>query len=149
MSHTKEIPFKIPERVNILQEYHFGYASLRLRSDGITQINTADDTMYSLKETKEVHSMVTKLNGRQPILIMHVPGKHTNADNASRKFLASETGLKNRLAFAFVLQSLAQRIVANFYVRMNKPKRPTKFFSVQKDAEKWLLSVKQDKTGLN
>jgi len=146
LSTEKTIPFHIPEDLNILKEHHFGYASIRLRSDGITQINTIEDTLYTLKETKEVHGVVTELNGPQPILVMHVPGKHTNADDASRKFLASEDGLFNRLAFAFVLQSLGQRIVANFYIRVNKPKRPTKIFSVQEDAEHWLLAIKHNNT---
>lgn len=146
MSTNKIIPIQIPKGVTVLREHHFDFASIMLRSDGITQINSKEDIQYTLIWTKQVHSTVNVLNENQPILILHVPGKHTNVDDESRKFLASEQGVHNRTAIAFVLQSLGQRLVANFYIKMNKPKVPTKFFNIQAEAESWLLSIKQNNT---
>ena len=145
MTLEKKIPFNIPEGVNVLNEYYYDFASIRLRSDGITQINPSDDTTYTLDDTVKVHNTIIKLNENNPMLILHVAGKHTTSENESRTFLASEEGNRNRIASAYVLQSLAQRIVANFYYKMFKPRRPTKFFTNQKDAENWLLSFKQNK----
>lgn len=146
MVKKKIIPFKFPEGVQSLKEHHFEFASICLRSDGISQINTEEDRLITLEESKPIHSMVTEFNGCKPIYIMHVPGKHTNADDDTRKFLSSEEGLKQRVAIAFVLQSMAQQIVANFYLKINKPAIPTKFFNEQADAEKWLLSIKNNNT---
>ena len=41
-------------------------------------------------------------------------------------------------ADAFVLNSIAQKILANFYVKINKPERPTKFFNNLDEALIWL-----------
>ena len=41
-------------------------------------------------------------------------------------------------ADAFVLNSIAQKILANFYVKINKPERPTKFFNDADEALIWL-----------
>jgi len=41
-------------------------------------------------------------------------------------------------ADAFVLNSIAQKILANFYVKINKPERPTKFFNNLDEASIWL-----------
>ncbi len=41
-------------------------------------------------------------------------------------------------ADAFVLNSIAQKILANFYVKINKPERPTKFFNNADEALIWL-----------
>ena len=43
-------------------------------------------------------------------------------------------------ADAFVLNSIAQKILANFYTKINKPERPTKFFN---DADEALIWLKQ------
>lgn len=39
---------------------------------------------------------------------------------------------------AFVVKNLAQRLVANFVMRFNKPVRETGLFSTAEDARKWL-----------
>jgi len=136
------IPCHIPSGVAVIKEHHFDYASIRVRNDGIVQINSQEDVLFGLQESLLVHSKVNELNENKPMLILHVPGKHTNIDDETRKFLSSEKGVKNRLAFAFVLQSLGQKLVANFFLKVNKPKIPTRFFTSQHEAEKWLLSVK-------
>lgn len=41
-------------------------------------------------------------------------------------------------ADAFVLNSMAQKILANFYIKINKPERPTKFFNNADEALIWL-----------
>lgn len=41
-------------------------------------------------------------------------------------------------ADAFVIHSVAQRILGNFYVRVFRPERPTRFFTDQAEALKWL-----------
>jgi hypothetical protein len=41
-------------------------------------------------------------------------------------------------ADAFVLNSIAQKILANFYVKINKPERPTNFFNNLHEALIWL-----------
>ena len=143
LSQNPSIPFEIPYDVKIIREKHFGFASILLRSDGITQINTQDDMIYTIIETKKVHGGVTELNEGRPILILHVPGIHSNADDESRKFLASKEGLESRMAFAFVLKSLPQRMVGNFYIKINKPEKPTRIFAQQEAAEQWLLMIKQ------
>jgi hypothetical protein len=33
---------------------------------------------------------------------------------------------------------MAQRILANFYIKINKPERPTKFFNDKDEAVNWI-----------
>lgn len=40
---------------------------------------------------------------------------------------------------AFVTKSLAQRLIANFYLKINKPANPSKLFKTQAEAENWCL----------
>jgi hypothetical protein len=45
-------------------------------------------------------------------------------------------------ASAVVVDSLPYKLIANFYLKFNKPKRPYKVFSKQEEAINWLLSLK-------
>jgi hypothetical protein len=42
------------------------------------------------------------------------------------------------LAMALVVNSTANRLIGNFYINFNKPKVPTKLFSTEEKALKWL-----------
>ena len=46
---------------------------------------------------------------------------------------------KNLIAQALVVKNLAQRLVGNFIMRINKPVRDTKMFSNKADARVWIL----------
>jgi len=53
----------------------------------------------------------------------------------------SKSGSKYKIADAFIIHTLSQKIIANFYLKIQKPVVPTKFFSNSMDAEKWLLEI--------
>jgi len=46
-----------------------------------------------------------------------------------------------RQAEAFVVNSLPTRLIANFYMKFNKPPNPTKIFNTVEKAEEWLHGV--------
>jgi len=73
---------------------------------------------------------------KMPILVLCDIDASTNTDllnyvskNANSPYVTSD---------AFVIKSLSQRILANFYLKVNLPERPTKFFNNSKDAISWL-----------
>ncbi|MBI3520805.1 MAG: hypothetical protein HY062_15820 [Bacteroidetes bacterium] len=42
-----------------------------------------------------------------------------------------------KICNAFIVKSLAQRLIANFYLKINKPVNPSKLFNTHEDAEAW------------
>ena len=72
-----------------------------------------------------------------------VAGADTVFEPESRAFSASEEGLKYTMADAMVFNSMAHRLMANFYLKFNKPSRPSKAFTSIESAREWLLSIKK------
>jgi hypothetical protein len=63
----------------------------------------------------------------------------------SRDFLASEKGSEGIIAAAFLINSSLGKILGNFFIQINKPLRPTKIFTNEIKAKKWLAKyVKKD-----
>lgn len=56
----------------------------------------------------------------------------------SRDFLASEKGCEGIIAAAFLIDSSLGRILGNFFIQINKPLKPTKIFTNEIKAKKWL-----------
>lgn len=77
--------------------------------------------------------------GDKRILPVLIYANHTSTTNSDLlKHMAKKTSLPYTKADAFVLTSMSQKILANLYVKINPPERPTQFFNKKEDALKWL-----------
>lgn len=70
--------------------------------------------------------------------LLVISGKYTTVTPEARKTAARQDLGINRIALAFVSNSLAQKLLVNFFISFNKPTTPTKLFTNQNDAKKWL-----------
>jgi hypothetical protein len=61
----------------------------------------------------------------------------TSITPEAREFAASEESQKFTLANAVLIDSLAKRLVFNFFLRINKPPTPTRGFTSRISAEQW------------
>ncbi len=59
--------------------------------------------------------------------------------------MASEEGCEGVVVAAVLLDSAIGSIIINFFIRVSKPLRPTKIFTNEEEAKKWLSQfVKKD-----
>ena len=71
-----------------------------------------------------------------PILINIRPIK--NISKPARDFLASPEGSKGIISAAILVDSPLSSLIGNFFLNINKPLKPTKVFSDETEAKKWL-----------
>ncbi|MES2590783.1 MAG: hypothetical protein V4608_02775 [Bacteroidota bacterium] len=57
----------------------------------------------------------------------------------ARSFLASEQGSEGIIAGAILIDSPIGSILGNFFIAINKPLRPSKIFTDELKARKWLI----------
>lgn len=56
----------------------------------------------------------------------------------AREFFGSERGCEGVLAAAILVSSSVGSMIANFFMKINKPAVPTKLFTEEEPAKKWL-----------
>lgn len=111
---------------------------LNLRADGIMYIRISSEKEESVELVKKmVEKMGEMVNYKQvPMLARHeefaLPGK------ANRDYWATKEACPYSKADAFMISSGAMQLIANFYLKINRPQRPTRMFSNEKEAIKWL-----------
>lgn len=111
---------------------------VHLRDDGILHIHIkagAEVTMHEALETLKAMRIIGD-GLKYPVLID--AGEAARIDPDVRVFSASEEGNIYTLADAIAYHSLAQKLVANFYLAHDKPVVPTRTFAVTEDAISWL-----------
>ncbi len=117
---------------------------LQLRSDGIVELICNDNHIYETNDIKQNHEGIKTLSEREKALVLNLVGKYTSVSNEAKDFIAKGAHINFIAAEAFVLRSLAHVILARFYIKMNKPKVKTAYFSNENDAVKWLKSVENN-----
>ena len=111
---------------------------LYLRADGIMYVRISSEENESVELVKKmVGKMGEMVNYKQvPLLASHdataMPGKE------NREYWAKKEACPYSKADAFLINSIVLKLIANFYLKFNKPERPTRMFTNEKEAIKWL-----------
>ena len=105
---------------------------------GIIRIVYKDDHEFNIVDAKESLKDIEQITKGKTFPILKIPGKYSSIDNEARKFISSPEGMKYSSAEAFVTTFLPHRIIGNFYMKINKPVKPTTFFETEKQAIDWL-----------
>ncbi len=128
----------IAESKIFIKSIDLGHSIAHLRNDGIVQVNFGDDVELDLKEATDIVNAIGVLAGDKKVLVLNIAGKNTSATSGAREHSASVEGSQFTIADAFVTNSLAQKILGNFYLNFHKPGVPTKIFNNECEAVTWL-----------
>lgn len=121
------------------------HSTLILREDGIVEIRCADNFTYDIKEIMENHSVLKEMAGNDKVRVLNFTGRYTMITNEARAYVAQGNHAGYVAAEAVLIYSLAQRMYAQFFLKMRKPIVPANYFAYKDKeiAEKWLKGVHQ------
>ncbi len=101
------------------------------------------DITVDVEEIKEMISYVQEFMGETKHMALIDFGASVGSTTEGRKVYAeSRYLLEHRMADAFLVKSLSMRLIANFFIRVTKPKIPTRLFTSEAEAIKWLEGYK-------
>lgn len=101
----------------------------------LVTVNEKED--FSVEDLKKLVNAQKELGGeRLPVLVLC--SEHATTNSELLQSISKNENNPYSKADAFVIQSMAQKILANFYIKINKPERPTKFFNNKEEAIGWL-----------
>lgn len=126
------VDLETPERIEL------EIASLWMRQDGIMVVHISDIRPIELADAMEIVKAEGVLSKGRKVPILHLFDKDTLPGKEVREYSASPESSTYCSAEAFVANTLAQKILGNFYVRINKPSVPSKMFLTEEEAIEWL-----------
>lgn len=114
-----------------------GHSEILLRSDGIIQVNATDHS-YSVEDIKANTASIGDLTNKKKVLVLVVTSLYSDIDMDARKFASTPEAMKYSIAEAYVIKSFAQRIIANFTLKVKGFSVPVRFFNEIEPAIEWL-----------
>lgn len=124
----------------LVKKINLGHSVIFQRGDGIVEIDCSDNFEYEVVHIKENYELLKKMAGKNKMLVLSCSKPFTTVTKAVRDFVASAQHRHFVKAEAFVIHTLGQSIMGNFFLKINKPIVPARFFKKKEDAEKWLRS---------
>ena len=115
-------------------------------NDNILLNEMFDNIEIDLKDVNENYDAALKLTAGKKFLSLVIVSPFTTITKEARELANKEIMYKNTVAQAIIVQSLANRLLANFIVKFYKPFCPVKLFKNKEDAivwlnEKWNMNV--------
>jgi hypothetical protein len=128
---------------DIVTEKDFENIRMVLYKNSIMNVIFKDNRLITLEDVKEVNDWVASL-GSQKYLNLMEGAYNTDIDSIVREFSASEKENKYTIADALVISTSAHKLITDFYVKVNKPYKPTRIFTNREEAIEWLLSLPKE-----
>lgn len=110
-----------------------------IKETNILGVEAKQEMLYDKEEVGHIISNIQYLAGDKKYLVLVNSGPLASISYEGLKALAHHSSFSYAYAKAYVIHTIAQRLMANFYVRYFKPSVPIKFFRNENDAEVWLL----------
>lgn len=121
----------------ILKEVNIPEALIKLRSDGIIHVHYQKNTVIDLNSMLFMREIYRDMApGKQ----LHYIFTAAPGVTFSRDVIEISMGDSPIAAYAIIADNIAYRTIANFFLKVNKPRVPHKLFASVEEAVKWLYA---------
>lgn len=112
--------------------------------DDILYVIIKENVDLGISEMDELLEFSAKFtNYEKRYTIVDTRSNYNSSQEVSNHYANSDYN-KYRYADAFIVNSLAMRLLVNFYIRFHKPKVPTRLFNDEQSAINWINSLKKE-----
>lgn len=110
---------------------------IKYREDGIIHLHYKDGIL-NLSDSTIIFKLIRENCPWEVSPILASGNTFSALDKESRVFWGSPEVTKHCSAIAMITNTLAMKLLANFYIKMSKPSVPTTFLSSEEECVRWL-----------
>jgi hypothetical protein len=130
------------ENIYTLKELDYPEVNLRLMSNNLVYVLLKDNCNFDIPLQMRLLDYYREITNNTLMPFLFLVGENVSITKEARDNAVKIEDQSMLAASAVVVDSLPYKLIANFYLKFNKPKRPYKVFSKQEEAINWLLSLK-------
>lgn len=125
---------------SVIKKIETDAAHISLCSDNIIRVMIKKNTEVTpahLKAMFEIYKELTQ--SHKYSFLYYTEDGSTSVSEEGRAYSKKEEHSFEKACVAVVVTRLAQKLIANFYFKINKPSYPFRVFNKMDEAEKWCL----------
>src|SRR6478736_2806616 len=124
----------IPDNVNVISTQTIPPYVISICDDGILYVQVTNEVNETVERSKALVEAIGKMVEGKKVPMLSKFDEFALPPKENRDFWAQKNSCPYTSAEAFITDSIAMRIVSNFYMRINKPQRKTKMFTKVEEA---------------
>ena len=113
-------------------------STVSLLDEGVLHVHIKDGSEMELSDAILAVEAEGKVGGGKKYPVLIDCGEFASVDKEARVFSASPESNIYTIASAIAFVSLGHKLLANFYIKHNKPSVPTQMFKTKEEAIEWL-----------
>lgn len=111
---------------------------ITFEEDHIAHLHIKKGEIVEMDELKSIFEAITKESNGKLFRLLVTADDNASLSPEAREYASSAESSDVIVADAVVVQNYSHEMTANFFIRFNKPNRPTKLFKERKEAYEWL-----------
>jgi hypothetical protein len=111
---------------------------ISLIDEHILHIHLKSNQEINLDDAQQVLAAMGSIGEGKKLPVFIDAGEFVSIDDSVRSFSASKVGNIYTIADAIAVENIAQKLLANFYLKNDHPDVPTKIFNNKQEALGWL-----------
>jgi hypothetical protein len=128
--------------IHTIKKLDYPDVNLQLKSNDIVYVTFKDDCNLDIPLQMRLLDYYKEITDNKLMHFMFFAAENVSLSKEARDNAVKIEDQSMLGATAVVVDTLAYKLIANFYLKFNKPKRPYKVFSKEEDAIKWLKTIK-------
>ena len=121
-----------------IKELDFPEVNLQLKSNGIVYVLFKDNCNLDIPLQTQLLEYYRDITDNRLMPFMFFAGENVVLSKEARENAIKIEAQSMLGATAMVVNNLAYKLICNFYLKFNQPKRPFQVFSREDEATKWL-----------
>lgn len=121
-----------------MADYSNSKFEITILEDRIFKLKPFEGVELDVDDAREMRKIYLQFSGGKSFAILLDATQNFTPTDEARKLIASREYTDKRVAAAFVTTTLANKIIGNFFIKVNKPLTPTKLFNDEATAFAWL-----------
>ena len=126
----------------ISEVYDFDGYTIFLSKDNIMQLKFKPKFHGEEKDARNMIDVFRKIMKGEKCLALVIYQEDNMFTKEAREYIATDEVGEVVKADALIITGLPMKLIGNFYLQINKPKRPTRMFTKPEDGLKWLQQFK-------
>lgn len=131
------------ELLQLIDEQDIGSVIYRLYKGRIFHAIIKKGEKITLEMTEKGYDFLNR-NGGGRFYNIYEFDSFAEMDPEVREWCANTSGNNYTFVDAIVISNFAQKLVADFYLKFNKPPMPTKIFKSKEKALEWILEMNDE-----
>ena len=128
----------IPNHVKILSTQTVSPYIISFCDDGLLYLRVTTEVEETVERSMKLVEVIGEMVNYKKVPLLCKFDEFASPPKENRDFWAKKDSCPYTSAEAFIVDSLARKLIYNFYLLINKPQRDTKMFTTIEDARKWL-----------